>query len=240
MSKSKNNGVDPREMVEKYGADTVRLFSMFAAPPEKSLEWNEAGVEGMARFLRRLWRDLHAHAAQPDHPEVDAKRLNAAQKALRRQTHETIAKTGDDYGRRLSFNTAIAACMELLNAISRFDDPSDQGRAVRHEAFATLVLALNPITPHICDALWKALGHSQPLLDQPFPQADPAALVKDAVTLAVQVGGKLRGTIEVGVDAPREAIEQAALANPDVARYVGGAAPKKIVIVPGKIVNIVV
>ena len=239
MSKSKNNGVDPREMVDKYGADTVRLFSMFAAPPEKSLEWNEAGVEGMARFLRRLWRDVQAHAAQRDHPEVDAKQLNAAQKALRRHTHETIARTSDDYGRRLSFNTAIAICMELLNAVGKFDDMSDQGRAVRHEAFEALVLVLNPITPHICHALWKTLGHAEPLLDQPFPQPDAAALAKEAVTLAVQVGGKLRGTIEVAVDAPREAIEQAALANADVAKYVGGAAPKKIVIVPGKIVNVV-
>ena len=240
MSKSKNNGVDPKEMVDKYGADTVRLFSMFAAPPDHSLEWREAGVEGMSRFLRRLWRDVRAHVQSPDHPPVDAKALNAAQKALRRQVHEAIAKVGDDYARRLSFNTAIAAAMELLNALSKFDDMSDQGRAVRHEVCETLVLLLNPITPHICHALWQALGHKQPLIDAPFPQADPAALVKDTVTLAVQVSGKLRGTIEIAVDASREAIEQAALANPDVAKYVAGATPKKIVVVPGKIVNIVV
>ncbi|MGH8040797.1 MAG: leucine--tRNA ligase [Rudaea sp.] len=239
MAKSKNNGVDPRSMVGKYGADTVRLFSMFAAPPEKSLEWNEAGVEGMARFLRRLWRDTQAHIAQPDHPPVDATKLNVAQKTLRRLTHETIARVGDDYGRRLSFNTAIAACMELLNAVGRFDDMSDQGRAVRHEAFESLVLLLNPITPHICHALWQALGHSEPLLDKTFPHADTAAMVKAAVTLAVQVNGRLRGTIEVAIDAPREEVENAALANADAVRYVAGAVPKKIVIVPGKIVNIV-
>jgi leucyl-tRNA synthetase len=240
MSKSKNNGVDPRAMVEKYGADTVRLFSMFAAPPEKSLEWNEAGVEGMARFLRRLWRDAQAHIAQPDHPPVDAAKLNAAQKALRRQIHETIAKVGDDYGRRLSFNTAIASAMELLNAVGKFEDMSDQGRAVRHEAFETLVLVLNPITPHVCHALWQALGHREALIDMPWPQADAAALVKAEVTLAVQVNGKLRATIEVAVDATRETIERAALGDADVSKFVGDATPKKIVIVPGKIVNIVI
>jgi leucyl-tRNA synthetase len=240
MSKSKNNGVDPRAMVEKYGADTVRLFSMFAAPPEKSLEWNEAGVEGMARFLRRLWRDAQAHIAQPDHPPVDAAKLNAAQKALRRQIHETIAKVGDDYGRRLSFNTAIASAMELLNAVGKFEDMSDQGRAVRHEAFETLVLVLNPITPHVCHALWQALGHREALIDMPWPRVDPAALVKAEATLAVQVNGKLRATIDVAVDAARETIERAALGNTDVAKFVGDATPKKIVIVPGKIVNIVI
>jgi len=240
MSKSKNNGVDPKEMVDKYGADTVRLFSMFAAPPDHSLEWREAGVEGMSRFLRRLWRDLRAHVQSPDHPPVDPLVLNAVQKAMRRQVHEAIAKVGDDYGRRLSFNTAIAAAMELLNALGKFDDTSDQGRAVRHEACETLVLLLNPITPHICHVLWHSLGHQESLIDVPFPQADPAALARASVTLAVQVSGKLRGTIEVAVDAPREEIEKAALANPDVAKYVAAATPKKIVVVPGKIVNIVV
>jgi leucyl-tRNA synthetase len=240
MSKSKNNGVDPQTMVDKYGADTVRLFSMFAAPPEKSLEWSEAGVEGMARFLRRLWRDVHAHVSAPDHPQVDAKALNAAQKSMRRQVHETIAKVSDDFGRRYSFNTAIAACMELLNALGKFDDISDQGRAVRHEAFETIVLLLNPITPHVGHALWQGLGHKDPLIARAWPQADPQALVRDAVTLAVQVNGKLRGQIEVAIDAPREQVENAALSNAEVAKYVAGATPKKIVVVPGKIVNIVV
>lgn len=241
MSKSKNNGVDPQSMVAKYGADTVRLFSMFAAPPDLSLEWSDAGVEGMARFLRRLWRDVHAHAAQPDHPAVDPAALDAPQKALRRQVHEAIAKVGDDYARRHAFNTAIAALMELMNAIGKFNDLSDQGRAVRHEAFEAIVLLLNPITPHISHALWQVLGHPETLLeDVPFPQADPAALVRDAIKLAVQVNGKLRGTIEIGVDASREAIEAAALAEPNVAAFVAGQAPKKVIVVPGKIVNIVV
>ncbi|GGZ54889.1 leucine--tRNA ligase [Lysobacter xinjiangensis] len=240
MSKSKNNGVDPQIMVAKFGADTVRLFSMFAAPPEQSLEWNEAGVEGMARFLRRFWREVITHVSQPDHPKVDASQLTPVQKTLRRQLHETIQKVGDDYGRRHSFNTAIASLMELLNAVSKFDDMSDQGRAVRHEALQTMVLLLNPVTPHVCHQLWQALGHPETLLeDVPFPQADPAALVRDAVTLAVQVNGKLRGTIEAPVNAPREAVEAAALAEPGVAKFLEGQTVRKVIVVPGKIVNIV-
>ncbi len=240
MSKSKNNGVDPQAMVDKYGADTVRLFSMFAAPPEQSLEWNEAGVEGMSRFLRRFWREVTTHAAQPDHPEVDVVALTAAQKTLRRQLHEAIQKVGDDYGRRYSFNTAIAALMELLNHVSKFDDMSDQGRAVRHEALQTMVLLLNPVTPHISHHLWQVLGNPGTLLeDVPFPQADPAALARDAVTLAVQVNGKLRGTIEVGVQAAKDEIEALALAEPNVVKFMEGMAVKKVIVVPGKIVNIV-
>jgi leucyl-tRNA synthetase len=297
MAKSKNNGVDPQSMVGKYGADTVRLFSMFAAPPEQSLEWNEAGVEGMARFLRRFWREVTAHAAAPGHPSikpvtedhsdfpspaqrgnigriadvcsdscpqdepqgsgeckvaegrngasaagaVDPSALNAAQKTLRRQLHETIQKVSDDIGRRLSFNTAIAALMELLNAVGKFDDQSDQGRAVRHEALEAMVLLLNPVTPHIAHALWQVLGHGETLIeDQPWPKADPGALTKDALTLAVQVNGKLRGTIEVAVSAGKNEIERLALAEPKVADFVAGQTPKKIIVVPGKIVNIVV
>jgi leucyl-tRNA synthetase len=241
MSKSKNNGVDPQAMVDRYGADTVRLFSMFAAPPEQSLEWNEAGVEGMARFLRRFWREVLAHVSQPDHPQVDAARLAPAQKTLRRQLHETIQKVGDDYGRRHSFNTAIAAQMELLNHVGKFDDMSEQGRAVRHEALQVMVLLLNPVTPHVCHALWQALGHPETLLeDLPFPRADRAALERDSVTLAVQVNGKLRGTIEMAPDAPRESIEAAAQAEPGVARFIAGQVVRKVIVVPGKIVNIVV
>jgi leucyl-tRNA synthetase len=214
MSKSKNNGVDPQSMVGKFGADTVRLFSMFAAPPDQSLEWNEAGVEGMARFLRRFWREVTTHAANPDHSVVDADKLDASQKTLRRQVHETIQKVSDDIGRRYAFNTAIAALMELLNALGKFDDQSDQGRAVRHEALETMVLLLNPVTPHIAHALWQVLGHGETLIeDQPWPKADAHALVKDAVTLAVQVNGKLRGTIEMPVSAGKDEVERAALAR---------------------------
>jgi len=240
MSKSKNNGVDPQSMVDKYGADTVRLFSMFAAPPDQSLEWNEAGVEGMARFLRRLWNAVHRHVSAGAAPALDAVALNAEQKALRRKLHETIEKVGDDIGRRHAFNTAIAAVMELLNALTKSDDDSGQGRAVRQEAYAAIALMLNPITPHTSHVLWQALGHGETLIeDQPFPKADPAALVRDALTLAVQVNGKLRGTVDVAVDAAREAVEQLALAESAVQRALDGLTVRKVIVVPGKIVNIV-
>ena len=240
MSKSKNNGVDPQTMVEKFGADTVRLFSMFAAPPEQSLEWSEAGVEGMARFLRRFWREVTTHVGQPDHPEVDPAALDAGQKTLRRQLHETIQKVSDDFGRRHAFNTAIAALMELLNALGKFTDQSDQGRAVRHEALETMVLLLNPVVPHVSHALWQALGHTQRVLDdQPWPKVDASALVRDSLTLAVQVNGKLRGTIEVAANASKEEAEALALANPNVAVFLEGQTVRKVIVVPGKIVNIV-
>ena len=246
MSKSRNNGVDPTAMVGKYGADTVRLFSMFAAPPDQSLEWNEAGVEGMSRFLRRLWREVagagghRASGTGNGNAGNPASALSAQQRALRRQVHATIRKVSDDIGRRYAFNTAIAALMELLNAISHFDDASEPGRAVRQEALETLVLLLNPVTPHACHALWQMLGHDETLIeDQPWPEVDEAALAKDALTLAVQVNGRLRGTIDVPVGAPREEIERQALAEPKVAAFIDGATPKKVIVVPGKIVNIV-
>ncbi len=241
MSKSKNNGVDPQAMVDRFGADTVRLFSMFAAPPEQSLEWNEAGVEGMSRFLRRFWREVTQHASQPDHPRVDPGVLDARQKTLRRYLHETIQKISDDYQRRLSFNTAIAALMELLNHVSRFDDMSDAGRAVRHEALETMVLLLNPITPHTSHALWQVLGHDETLIeDASWPTADPDALEKDAVTMAVQVNGKLRGTLDVPVSATREEIGDMAKALPTVQTFLEGKTVCKLIVVPGKIVNVVV
>ncbi|GAB2652489.1 leucine--tRNA ligase [Arenimonas aestuarii] len=241
MSKSKNNGVDPQTMVDKYGADTVRLFSMFAAPPEQSLEWNEAGVEGMARFLRRLWTQVHKHVAAGPAPALDVASMDSAQRTLRRQLHETIQKVGDDYGRRHTFNTAIAAVMELLNAIARFDDASAQGRALRQECFQAVVLLLNPITPHTSHALWQLLGHPEATLeDQSFPEADPAALVRDSVTLAVQVNGKLRGTLEVSANAGKDTVEALALAEPNVQKFIEGLAVRKVIVVPGKIVNIVV
>jgi len=240
MSKSKNNGVDPQSMVAKYGADTVRLFSMFAAPPEQSLEWNEAGVEGMARFLKRFWREVTAHAGGPDHALVDPAALDAAQKAMRRQLHETIQKVSDDIGRRHAFNTAIAALMELLNALGKFNDASEQGRAVRHEALETMVLLLNPVVPHVCHALWQVLGHPVAVLeDQPWPRVDPVALVRDTATLAVQVNGKLRGTIELPVNAGKDEAEALARAQPQVRQFLEGMTVRKVIVVPGKIVNIV-
>ncbi len=240
MSKSKNNGVDPQDMVDKYGADTVRLFSMFAAPPDQSLEWNEAGVEGMARFLRRLWAQVQRHSAAPAHAAVELATLRPEQKALRRKIHETIDKVGGDYGKRHGFNTAIAAVMELSNAVGKFDDQSDAGHGLRQEALEACVLLLNPITPHSSHALWQLLGHEETLIeDVPFPQADPAALVRDQVTLAIQVNGKLRGTIEVPADLPRDRLEALARAEPNAARFMQGLEVRKVIVVPGKIVNIV-
>ena len=240
MSKSKNNGIDPQTMVGKYGADTVRLFSMFAAPPEQSLEWSEAGVEGMSRFLRRVWREVTSHVANPDHPVVDPGALDAGQKAMRRQVHETIQKVSDDFGRRHAFNTAIAALMELLNALNKFSDQSDQGRAVRHEALEAMVLLLNPVVPHISHALWQVLGHPQTVLeDQRWPQADSAALVRDTLTLAVQINGKLRATIELPTSASKEEAEAMARAQPQVMHFLEGLNVRKVIVVPGKIVNIV-
>ena len=240
MAKSKNNGVDPQSMIGKYGADTVRLFSMFAAPPELSLEWNEAGVEGMSRFLRRLWAQVARHVADGPVGALDVAALTPAQKTLRRQLHDTIQKVGDDYGRRLAFNTAIAAVMEFLNALGKFDDATPNGRALRHEALRTVVLLLNPITPHAAFALWQALGEPVTLLDDvAFPKPDPAALERDAVTLAVQVNGKLRGTIELAVNASREEAQERALAEPNVASFLKDKTINKVIVVPGKIVNIV-
>jgi len=219
----------------------VRLFSMFAAPPEQSLEWNEAGVEGMARFLRRLWALVHRHVAAGVVAPLDSATLNAAQKAMRRQVHQTIAKVSDDIARRYTFNTAIAAIMELMNALARFDDSSEQGRAVAQEAWQAIIRMLNPITPHMAHALHQALGHAETLIDDlPWPAHDPAALQRDSVTLAVQVNGKLRGQIAVAVDAPCEQIERQAMAEESVARYLENVSVRKVIVVPGKIVNIVV
>ena len=240
MSKSKNNGVDPQLMIERYGADTVRLFSMFAAPPEQSLDWNESGVEGMSRFLRRLWAQAWRHAADGVSPALDVAALSANGKALRRQLHETIQKVGDDYARRYTFNTAIAAVMELLNALGKYDEAGDNARALRQEALEAVTLLLNPIIPHTSHALWQLLGHAEATIeDIAFPKADPSALVRDALTLAVQVNGKLRGTIEVAASAGKDEVERMALAEPNVARFLEGQTVKKVIVVPGKIVNIV-
>ncbi|MFZ5467475.1 MAG: leucine--tRNA ligase [Pseudomonadota bacterium] len=238
MSKSKNNGVDPQAMIDRYGADTVRLFMMFAAPPEQMLEWSDAGVEGANRFLRRLWRMVGEHVAQGAAPAVDKALLADAQKAARRKLHETIQKITDDIGRRQTFNTAIAAVMELLNEIGKLDD-AEQSRAVRQEALEATVLMLSPIVPHIAETLWNALGHEGLVATAAWPVVDQDALVRDAITLAVQVNGKLRGQVEVPVDASREAIEQAALADANVRHFLEGKSVKKVIVVPGRLINLV-
>jgi len=237
MSKSKNNGVDPETMVSRYGADAVRLFMMFTAPPEQSLEWNDAGIEGAARFLKRLWTFTTALA---EAPALNLAALDSTQKALRRKVHETLAKLDDDYGRRQTYNTAVAACMELLNALMKASDGADgQTAAVLREGAEALVLGLSPIVPHISHALWHHLGHAGAVLDAAWPRADPAALVSDTVSLVVQVNGKLRGQIDVAKDASQDAILAAALADPNVQKFLSGEIRKKIV-VPGRLVNLVV
>jgi leucyl-tRNA synthetase len=240
MSKSKNNGVDPQSLVEKYGADTARLFMMFAAPPEQTLEWSDEGVQGAFRFIRRLWTAVYQHVSGGSAVAVEKSALNAAQKDLRRAAHQALVKVTDDIGRRRTFNTAVAAVMELLNAVSKFDDRSPQGRAVVQEALEFAVIGLSPIVPHVCHALWKALGHDEAIIDVSWPTADPEALSQDALTLVVQVNGKLRGQITVAVDADEATIRAAALADETVKRFIGDATPKKIVVVPRKLVNVVV
>lgn len=242
MSKSKGNTVDPQALIEQYGADTARLFIMFAAPPEQSLEWSESGVEGAHRFLKRLWRMIAAHRGQQQEavPVLEIKRLNAEQKLLRTKVHETIAKASDDIGRRYTFNTAIAAVMELMNTLAKFDDDSSQGHAVRQEALEAVVLLLAPITPHICHRLWRELGHEEAVIDAPWPEADPAALAKETVDLVVQVNGKRRGQITVATEASREIIEAQAKTEPNVQRFIQGKTVRKVIVVPDRLVNLVV
>jgi leucyl-tRNA synthetase len=244
MSKSKNNGVDPQSLVEKYGADTARLFMMFTAPPEQSLEWSDEGVQGSFRFLRRLWTAVHGHVAlnatAGAPPALDRAALTPPQRELRRAAQQTLAKVTDDIGRRRTFNTAIAAVMELLNTLARFEDRSPQGRAVLQEAYEIATICLSPMVPHVAHALWRELGHAATLMDQRWPQVDAAALELTQLTLVVQVNGKLRGQIEVAADAGEDAIQAAALAEPNVQKFMAGAPPRKVIIVPRKLVNVVV
>jgi leucyl-tRNA synthetase len=239
MSKSKGNTVDPQEMIEEYGADTVRLFMMFAAPPEQSLEWNDSGVEGAFRFLKRLWRLVAEHVEAVKAGTLDPASLDDAGKALRRKTHETIQKVSDDFGRRHTFNTAIAAVMELINEVSRFDSQGDQAGAVRQEALEAAVLLLSPITPHASHSLWQALGHDEAALNAAWPQVDESALVKDSLELVVQVNGKVRAKLEVPANANKDTVESLARAEPNVQKFTDGKTIRKVIVVPGKLVNIV-
>ncbi|WP_035059631.1 leucine--tRNA ligase [Andreprevotia chitinilytica] len=238
MSKSKNNGVDPQALIEQFGADTSRLFMMFAAPPEQGLEWSDAGVQGAFRFLNKLWRTVHEHVVAGVVPTYTGGELTAELKALRFSLHHTIHKVSDDYGRRKQFNTAIAAVMELLNTYAKTKTDSTAGRAVAQEVLQAAVILLSPIVPHAADALWAALKPGTELLAQSWPQVDASALVQDEIELVVQVNGKLRAQIKVAKDASKEAIEAAALADENVQKYLDGT-PKKIIVVPGRLVNIV-
>ncbi|HNP64641.1 MAG TPA: leucine--tRNA ligase [Woeseiaceae bacterium] len=240
MSKAKGNVVDPQALIEAYGADTVRLFMMFASPPEQSLEWSDEGVQGSYRFLKRFWTAVQDHAAGGPVGMIDSGALTDGQKELRRKTHQTIAKIGDDIGRRHSFNTAVAAAMELLNAINKLADESDAGRAVAREALDAVVIMLSPMVPHICHTLWQTLGHTTALVDERWPEVDESALELEQVEVVVQVNGKLRGRITVAVDVSKEALQAEALADANVQRFIDGKSLKKVIVVPGRLVNIVV
>lgn len=256
MSKSKGNTVDPQALIDRYGADTVRLFIMFAAPPEQSLEWSDSGVEGAYRFLKRVWRLVHGHL---EGGAVAACRssdgLSDPQKEIRRAVHQTIQKVGDDIGRRMTFNTAIAAVMELTNHLSKFqgelsqsdkrgspggEDDSEQGRAVMQEALEAMSLMLSPMVPHLSHQLWSALGCEGAVVDVAWPTFDESALVKESQTMVVQVNGKLRAKLEVAIDASKEAVESQALEDENVQRFIEGKQVVKVIVVPGKLVNLVV
>jgi leucyl-tRNA synthetase len=240
MSKSKNNGVDPERLVAHYGADTARLFVMFASPPEQTLEWSDEGVQGAARFIRRLWAAVHEHVARGAAPKLEPSALSSAQRELRRATHQALTKATDDIGRRRNFNTAIAAMMELLNAVTRFEDASPHARAVRHEALEIAVVVLSPIIPHVCHVLWGELGHRTSLMDERWPEVDKSALVQDTVEIVVQVNGKLRGRVSISANCTEATAREAALADEHVRKFVGDSPIRKVVFVPGKLINIVI
>lgn len=240
MSKSAGDAGDPQKLLDRYGADTVRTAMMFAAPPEQSFEWSEAGLEGAARFLKRLWSLVHEHAASGPAPQMDIEQLSTAGKALRRKTHETLQKADDDYGRRQQFNTVVSAVMELLNAVSKTELSADADRAAVQEAWVSAVLIISPIAPHIAHELWGVLGVDTPLVGYPWPQVDAQAMEQDSLTLVVQVNGKVRGQIDVSADADNETILSLARADANVQRHVEGKTVRKEIVVPNKLVNIVV
>ncbi len=241
MSKSKGNTVDPQALIDQYGADTVRLFIMFAAPPEQSLEWSDSGVEGAFRFMKRLWRQVFSHVSQQAPvASLDKNALTDEQKAVRRQLHQTLKKVTDDMSRRFTFNTAIAANMELINTLYKFDDDSANGRAVRQEVLEAVVLMLSPVVPHICQQLWNELGRDGDIVVASWPEVDDSALEQDSLQMVIQVNGKLRSKIMVPVTADKQTIEKMALADETIQRYVEGKTIRKVIVVPKKLVNIVV
>jgi leucyl-tRNA synthetase len=213
---------------------------MFAAPPEQTLEWSDEGVHGAYRFIKRLWKAVHDHVSQGAPPALDKSALTEGQRAMRRHSHQTLAKVTDDIGRRRTINTAIAAVMELLNAIAKFEQRSPQDRSIVQEGLEIAVLCLGPIIPHVTHALWQALGYAGALIDEPWMAVDAQALQSSTVTIVVQVNGKLRWRILLAADADEDAVRAAALADPNVKKFIGTAAVRKVIIVPGKLVNVVV
>lgn len=239
MSKSKGNTVDPQALIEKYGADTVRLFMMFASPPEQSLEWSDAGVDGASRFLKRLWKLASTHINEGKAAKLDKASLTDAQRELRRKIHLTIDKVNDDIGRRYTFNTAIAAVMEMMNALSKANIESENDHAIMHEGIETATLLLSPIVPHITDAIWIALGHEEELINGKWPKSDPEALEQSEIKMVIQVNGKLSSNITVDKNADKEQIETLAQEDEKVKRKIEGKTVRKIIVIPGRLVNIV-
>ncbi len=239
MSKSKNNGVDPAELIEKYGADTLRVFSMFAAPPDQSMEWSDSGVEGANRFIKRLWRQVFVHLETNSNKEIDLDELNDEQQEIRRKVYTTLKKVTDDMSRRYTFNTAIAANMELINDLSKFKDNSEQSQAVRHEALEKIVLMLSPIMPHVAQQLWESLGNKGTVMDELWPETDESALEQSKIQMMIQLNGKLRGKVDVDVDADDAKVEALAMENENVKRFLEDATVRKVIVVKGRLVNIV-
>jgi leucyl-tRNA synthetase len=240
MSKSKNNGVDPTTFVKDFGADTARLFMMFMVPPEDTLLWSDESVQGAYRFLKKLWKTVFDHVSEGPTQALVTIALDGPQRELRHLAHETLVKVTDDISRRRKFNTAIAAVMEFMNALGKFEDDTPTGRAVRQEALELVVLMLAPIVPHITHALWRALGRDSALIDERWPQPDPDAISRDTLEIVVQVNGKLRSRITVPAGADEETVKQAALADANVQRFVLDKPVRKVIVVKDKLVNVVV
>ncbi len=241
MSKSKGNTVDPQELIDTYGADTARLFMMFAAPPDQSLEWADSGVEGASRFLKRLWKACYEHVSLGEIKAYSQGELSTELKQLRLQLHQTIEKVGDDYGRRHSFNTAISSVMELMNALAKIEGTDETTRCVRQEVLQNVALLLSPIVPHICQTLWTELKPSSHILDAGWPMPDKAAMVQDSIEYVVQVNGKLRGNLSVPRETDKTAIEALSIEQDFVTKFlVDGASVRKIIVVPNKLVNVVI
>ena len=241
MSKSKGNTVDPQALIDTYGADTARLFMMFAAPPEQSLEWADSGVEGANRFLRRLWKAVYDHVELGQIAAYTQGELTAELKAIRLQLHLTIEKVADDYGRRHSFNTAISSVMELMNALAKIEGTDEVTRSVRQEVLQNVALLLSPIVPHICQAIWAELCPHSNILDAGWPVADKSAMVQDSVEYVIQVNGKLRGSITVAKTENKETLEKLALQQPFVQKFIAeNMTVRKVIVVPNKLINVVV
>ena len=241
MSKSKGNTVDPQGLIAQYGADTVRLFIMFAAPPEQSLEWSDSGVEGASRFLKRLWKQVFLHTEQVQGSRFKVQgNLTEEQKTMRRHLHHTIQKVTHDMSVRIIFNTAIAANMELINTLIKFTDESNNGKAIRQEVLEAIVLMLSPMVPHICHQLWLDLGHDNSVVSETWLAVDETALVQDSLDYMIQVNGKLRGKISVLATATNTEIQAAALADEHTQHFIDGQPIKKVIVVPNKLVNIVI